>query len=292
MPWIRKEGNFNDNTILIDAFQTGSEKSMGCVILKGKTKSALIDTSGPVEAAKISQRLKIMNLAPDILILTHSHWDHAGGASIFQEKYPSIEIMAGKSAVDALRNNIEYNEAYLNVVTSLEPVDNIIPVKEGEIIDLGDLELKIIETPGHTNCSISILDNQNKTLFLGDSLGYLWTEDLIMPPIMPPDFSQEKLMQTFEKIQGIDFTSIGLAHYGFLTEKMAQDFPERAKSSYKEWSGFLISTWENLGNTEDVIRVFIEKLHGIGIYDPGLIISHEIICKWMIIGLKSANLIH
>lgn len=46
----------------------------------------------------------------------------------------------------------------------------IIPVKGGDIIDLGDRPLEIIDLPGHTPGSIAILDVKNKVLIGGDSI--------------------------------------------------------------------------------------------------------------------------
>jgi len=45
-----------------------------------------------------------------------------------------------------------------------------IPVKEGDIINLGNSPLKIIDIPGHTPGSIAILDMNNRILVSGDSV--------------------------------------------------------------------------------------------------------------------------
>ncbi|MHA2287348.1 MAG: MBL fold metallo-hydrolase, partial [Promethearchaeota archaeon] len=192
MPWILNEGKVNNETYLYDSFLADAEYGMAYYIVQGKKKRALIDTSGPIEADKFAERVTNLGLKPDILILTHSHWDHAGGTTVFQEKFPNIEVFAAKPAIASLQNNSAYNESFSDAVTDLKPVNNITPVKEGDTIDLGGLELLVYETPGHTNCSISILDQKNMILYLGDALGYLW-EHFVMPPIMPPEFSQEKL---------------------------------------------------------------------------------------------------
>lgn len=47
---------------------------------------------------------------------------------------------------------------------------NLIPVKEGDIIDLGDRPLRIIDIPGHTPGSIAILDEKYRVLISGDSV--------------------------------------------------------------------------------------------------------------------------
>ena len=46
----------------------------------------------------------------------------------------------------------------------------IIPVKEGDVIELGDRPLRIIDIPGHTPGSIAILDERYRVLISGDSV--------------------------------------------------------------------------------------------------------------------------
>ncbi len=46
----------------------------------------------------------------------------------------------------------------------------LIPVKEGDIINLGGRTLKIIDIPGHTPGSIAILDEEYRVLISGDSV--------------------------------------------------------------------------------------------------------------------------
>ena len=46
----------------------------------------------------------------------------------------------------------------------------VVPVKEGDKIDLGDRVLEIIDIPGHTPGSIAILDINNRVLISGDSV--------------------------------------------------------------------------------------------------------------------------
>ena len=80
------------------------------------------------------------------VVLTHSHYDHA-------ESLPSIR------------------EAFHPVVyacsSSLKGVDHIL--KGGEILRLGDRMFEVIYTPGHSQDSICLYCEQERTLFAGDT---------------------------------------------------------------------------------------------------------------------------
>ena len=114
----------------------------------GKDKAALIDSGmNTPDAKEIAESLTGL---PIILINTHADRDHISGNSAFSEFYMSP---------DEEGNLINHGGK-----------GKILPVKEGDVIDLGGRPLKIIDIPGHTPGSIAILDIKNRVLISGDSL--------------------------------------------------------------------------------------------------------------------------
>ena len=114
----------------------------------GNEKAALIDTGMTVhDAKKIAEELTSL---PVILINTHADPDHISGNGAFDEIYMS----------PAEEENYRAHKGQ----------GRIIPVKDGDVIDLGDRHLRIIDNPGHTPGSIAILDEKNRILVSGDSI--------------------------------------------------------------------------------------------------------------------------
>lgn len=117
-------------------------------LLAGKESALLVDTgaSSP-DARDIAQGLTDL---PLMLINTHADRDHIAGNGSFGEIYmsPNEEPHYRKSG----------------------GTGTVIPVKEGDVIDLGDRQLKIIDIPGHTKGSIAILDVNNRVLISGDTI--------------------------------------------------------------------------------------------------------------------------
>ena len=206
MGWIKEEGKIFDNTYTIDSLLIAQKEAMACYLVTGTKKNILIDASGKPEGKTIVKKLKKFNIVPDTLILTHSHWDHAGGTLNIKKKFPDMEIMASNQGLNSLKNPNEFNAAFSDIISKLRPIENVTPIKGDDVIDIGNNELRIIETPGHTNCSISILDEKNKTLFTGDAMGYIMG-GAFLAPIMAPEFSEKKLLSTIEKVRNIDFKS-------------------------------------------------------------------------------------
>ena len=124
------------------------DDSVRFFLLCGKTKAALIDTGMNTPDAKaLAEGLTDL---PIILINTHADPDHISGNSAFEEFYMS----------PAEEDNYRHNGGK----------GNLIPVKEGDTINLGDRTLKIIDIPGHTPGSIAILDENYRVLISGDSV--------------------------------------------------------------------------------------------------------------------------
>ena len=115
-------------------------------LLEGKDRAVLIDSGMDLHNAK--EIAEGLTDRPVSLINTHADFDHIG-------------------------SNREFPEFYMHPDEEGNYRDNggtgkLIPVVDGDIIDLGERKLKIIHIPGHTPGSIGILDIDNRVLISGD----------------------------------------------------------------------------------------------------------------------------
>ncbi len=117
-------------------------------LLTGTEKALLIDSGMNTPTAKeIAQSITEL---PLLLLNTHADRDHISG----NESFDSV-----------LMSSSEEKLYRANGGTS-----NVIPVKNGDVIDLGNRPLEIISLPGHTPGSIAILDISKRVLISGDSI--------------------------------------------------------------------------------------------------------------------------
>jgi glyoxylase-like metal-dependent hydrolase (beta-lactamase superfamily II) len=79
--------------------------------------------------------------------------------------------------------------------------------RDGEILDLGEVALTAIHTPGHSSNCVCYLDSRERLLFTGDHvLGG------VSPVIPPPDGDMAAYLHSLEKLGGYDFERIAPGH--------------------------------------------------------------------------------
>jgi glyoxylase-like metal-dependent hydrolase (beta-lactamase superfamily II) len=104
----------------------------------------------------------------DVLILTHRHYDHVGGANaIIREFGP--KVYTGKGDAEPLKKGDRASTLGERFGGTLDPMD-INELKDGDVIDIGGHRLRIIATPGHTIGSICLFDEATGALFTGDTV--------------------------------------------------------------------------------------------------------------------------
>lgn len=118
-------------------------------LLAGEKKALLIDSGMQVHNAReIAESL--VNV-PVELLNTHGDIDHVGSNEQFESFY---------------MNPAEASNYY----NTQKQAGTIVPVTDGDVIDLGGRELEIITLPGHTPGSIAVLDGKNRVLISGDPI--------------------------------------------------------------------------------------------------------------------------
>lgn len=136
------------------------------VICDEKTKEAMVIDPGG-EPEKIAETLSILDANLKYIFLTHCHADHIGGISKLKE-LKGGKILISRDDSEGLYNE-EISLAYfINMKNPELEADS--RVDDGDLIHIGDLEFKIISTPGHTKGGISLYCEKERLVFSGDTM--------------------------------------------------------------------------------------------------------------------------
>lgn len=136
------------------------------IIIDEKTKEAII-VDPCAEPNKIIDMAKILEADVKYIILTHCHADHIAAV-------PEVKAALGGKVLihidekDSIENPKEtlFNELGLDEKTI--EIDS--RLNDGDIIHIGNIEFKIIHTPGHTKGGICLYCSSEKLLLSGDTL--------------------------------------------------------------------------------------------------------------------------
>ena len=121
------------------------------------------------EKDELLQYIDKMALKPRMLLNTHCHLDHVFGNKFIAEKFGlTLHIHENEKPVLAFApaSGLMYNLPFDNYSGDL------IFLKEDEKIKLGDDELDILLTPGHSPGSLSFYSKKDKFVLSGDALFY------------------------------------------------------------------------------------------------------------------------
>ena len=138
-----------------------------CYILadENSKEAAVIDPGVCTE--RLLSTLNKNELVVKYLILTHGHYDHIGGIKKLKEMFPDAKVVIGKNDEPYL-----YDETTLfdgaPSICEFPGIKADVLVSDGDVISVGDISLKVIETPGHTKGGVSYYTDG--LLFSGDTL--------------------------------------------------------------------------------------------------------------------------
>lgn len=183
----------------------GNWKKVHSFLLLGDAEAVLIDTGQGIDNIKrVTDQLT--NL-PIRVLTTHVHYDHIGSHGQFDQVYVHKDdadwLINGIQGLSLERIREEINSDLIRRTPDSFDLSTYKPyqgdptgfLEDGDLIDLGNRQLKIYHTPGHTPGHICIFDRTN---------GYLFTGDILCnkTPISAfyPSTSPTKLINSLKKI--------------------------------------------------------------------------------------------
>lgn len=158
----------------------GHREKVHSFLLLGETESVLIDTGQGIDNIKrVTDQLTDL---PIRVLTTHVHYDHIGSHGefdrIYVHKNDADWLINGTEGISVESIREEINKDLIERTPDHFDLNTYTPYQgeptgflaEGDLIDIGNRQLKIYHTPGHTPGHICIFDQTNGYLFTGDSL--------------------------------------------------------------------------------------------------------------------------
>ncbi|MFT3748367.1 MAG: MBL fold metallo-hydrolase [Agriterribacter sp.] len=162
---------------------------------------------------QIFRNMQYWHLSPNDVkycLLTHPHYDHAGGAHLLKKK--GIILIASGETADATASGDERCCGYLyHKIFTPVIIDRI--VEDGERVNLLGIEIEVMHLPGHSmGCTAFLFMHEGKKIVIsGDAIGTLLSGDFGWNGSI--DFNKKIYTESLRKFAKVD-TDVMLPGHG------------------------------------------------------------------------------
>lgn len=191
---LREWYAFPDNVVRVTAGPGGE-----ALLIFGSDKTALLDTGMACFADILLENLHaaLQGRPLDYILCSHSHYDHIGAVAAVKKEWPQActcasayaqKVFSRPGAIQTMQEMTQVaGQTYLGrtdfaIDFRYMQVDRVL--HEGEQLSLGNTAITVLETPGHTNCSLSYVLVPQGILFMSESTGVVNGKGLVESSVL------------------------------------------------------------------------------------------------------------
>jgi glyoxylase-like metal-dependent hydrolase (beta-lactamase superfamily II) len=216
-------------------------------LVRGRSEGALIEGGisavGPLLLGQLAQ----LGVGAGYLrqaVITHAHPDHVMAVPLLRQAFPGIAVIASAAAaatlgtekavsffrqVDSALSEALFKSGTIADAGDALPKAGIVKdppspaaaenriavdrvVHEGDVVAVDGVSWSVLETPGHSDCSISLHDPQSRTLVISDASGYYLPGGDAWWPNYFADYAA--YLRSLERLAALDAELLCLSHNG------------------------------------------------------------------------------
>ncbi len=261
-----------DDVYMVDTYFLDRSRYDASYIVDSE-KKAVIETGASIGRQYIFDGLEELGInydEIDLIIPTHLHLDHAGGAGYLAQRCDNAEIvclngwakyLSDPNTVEKLVESV--NKAVGSLADEygdIKPIDSerFITVEEGDIVDLDSKELEVLEAPGHAPHQFCLYEKTDEALFVGDEAGVSIRGEIIATT-PPPNFDLETNLESLEKFRSYSPEMLLYTHYGSRTD--VEYCLDKYRDVLTRWVEKAEDIWRNTKDEKQAIEEIIDRDH-------------------------------
>ena len=208
----------------LDLHYRGVPRVIASYLVHGPGGPVLVETGPGSTLPTLLAALSDHGVSPgDIrnVLVTHIHLDHAGATGWWASQGATVHVhpFGAPHLIDPRKLIASATRIYGDEMDTLwgdilpAPEDKIVPVQDGDVLELDGLSFTVVETPGHArHHHVYHLED---IAFTGDAAGIkLPGSPWIDVPAPPPEFDLEAWKVTIDKIRQLGASTLYPTHYG------------------------------------------------------------------------------
>ena len=241
----------------------------GSVYILDAERPAVVDTGTGANYERILDAMDEIGIAPEdlaVVAVTHVHLDHAGGAGYLAHECENATVAVHERGARHLVDPERLVEGTKQVVGArwqhyADPLsideERLTVVTDGDVVDLGDHELRAHHAPGHAPHQVVYYDPANDAVFTADAAGiYTPSRDAVEPTSPPVNFDLEQVLADVDTLRDIDPETLLYGHFGPApTDGHLDEYAETIES----WVESVREARERLGDDDAVREHFVER---------------------------------
>ncbi len=148
----------------IQTFVVGPLQSNCYLVIDERSRRAAVIDPG-MGSDPVLEAVRRSGLQLDSVIITHGHFDHVYSTGLFKAEAGALIMMHPDDL--PLLQEVPHTARFFGFKAPEPPQPDRL-VREGDLIPVGGLALRVLETPGHTPGGISL--HADTAVFVGDTL--------------------------------------------------------------------------------------------------------------------------
>lgn len=244
------------------------------ILVAGSEKNALIDCGMAYCGDKLVENIqtaveKTAAGTLDYVLLTHSHYDHAGALPYIRKVFPDVKVCGNGKCRDILiRPNAIKQIKHLGTVARkmyvpedkndilVEGLYVDIVLEDNDEISIGNEKFIAIETKGHTDCSVSYLFEPSGLMFTSESVGFYMPGGEVHIPALK---SFEDSFESMLKCRSYGARQLCLSHYGMAPDNDPEIFWNDFTIYFNKLISFVKNMLDKKLSDDEMIECFTDR---------------------------------